>query len=157
MRFSPKYIETHASWARGKLGACNTICAVPVVPAAECFHYADGADVGEMCGKVFRLAFCFERRAAAGAANTDDSPNHNRTTEVLSWLPSLSRDPIAGVAVSNSILPVFAARLTSPSISEQVGVDYERESIYSPIHPIAEERRGTDREDQTTARRRHSI
>jgi hypothetical protein len=51
-------------------------------------------------------AFCFERRAAAGAANTDDSPNHNRTTEVLSWLPSLFRDPIAGVAVSNSILPV---------------------------------------------------
>jgi hypothetical protein len=24
MRFSPKYIETHASWARGKLDACNT-------------------------------------------------------------------------------------------------------------------------------------
>jgi hypothetical protein len=51
------------------------------------------------------------RRAAGGAANTDDSPNHNCTTEVLSWLPSLSRDPIAGVAVFNSILPVSAAQL----------------------------------------------
>ena len=52
----------------------------------------------------------FNRRAAAGASNTDDSPNHNRTTEVLSWLPLLSRDRVAGVAVFNSIPPVSAAQ-----------------------------------------------
>jgi hypothetical protein len=126
----------------------NPICAVPAVPGADRVRYADAADGRRARGEpTYASPFIGIRkeRAAAGAANTDDSPNHNRTTEVLSWLPSLSRDPFAGVAVFNSILPVSAAepylrKLSSPSIPARVGVGYERESICSSIYPVPPER-----------------
>jgi hypothetical protein len=61
-------------------------------------------------GPMPRLRWDLQQAGRRRWWNTDDSPNHNCTTEVLSWLPSLSRDPFAGVAVFSSILPVSAAR-----------------------------------------------